>query len=99
METIRCSACGKLSPVKNCTYIQTYWYTLPHGCTGGDYWNLGEGQFLCPNCETRNRLIFKSSESIVKNKNEFKQVVRLDLAPPGHRREGLELVSWVNHRS
>lgn len=48
--------CGAHLEIKDLTYIQTHWYTAPHGCTGGDYWNAGEGQFVCPKCDHRNRL-------------------------------------------
>ena len=48
--------CGKKTQIMNLIYIQTHWYTAPHGCSGGDYWNAGEGQFDCPKCGYRNRL-------------------------------------------
>lgn len=48
--------CGMAMEVRELTYIQTHWYTAPHGCTGGDYWNQGEGQFVCIHCGVRNRL-------------------------------------------
>ena len=48
--------CGKRTQIRNLIYIQTHWYTAPHGCNGGDYWNAGEGQFDCPKCGHRNRL-------------------------------------------
>ena len=48
--------CGSAFPVKDLTYIQTHHYVSPHGCSGGDYWNESEGQFICPECGHRNRL-------------------------------------------
>lgn len=48
--------CGASFPIGQLTFIQTHWYTEPHGCAGGDYWNAGEGQFDCPACGKRNRL-------------------------------------------
>ena len=48
--------CGKKAQLKNITYIRTHWYVRPHGCTGGDYWNEGEGQYICPHCSHRNRM-------------------------------------------
>ena len=51
--------CGQKSMVKDLTYIQTHWYVRPSGCTGGDYWNQGEGQFDCLHCGIRNRLYDK----------------------------------------
>jgi rubredoxin len=50
------NGCHKKVPAKELIYLQTHWYTRPHGCTGGDYWNQGEGQFKCPNCGVINRL-------------------------------------------
>jgi len=47
--------CGKKIKVKDIDLIQTHWYTPPYGCTGGDYYNLGESNFICPKCKTRNR--------------------------------------------
>ena len=48
--------CGKEFKIGDLTYIQTYCYEEPHGCTGGDYWFPSEGQFDCPECGIRNRL-------------------------------------------
>jgi len=48
--------CGAEHPIDSLEYIQTHWYTEPHGCTGGDYWNQGEGNWICPSCGGRNRL-------------------------------------------
>ena len=55
-KMILCQWCKRRTKVSNLTYIQTRWYTPPHGCTGGDYWNDGEGQFDCPKCGENNRL-------------------------------------------
>lgn len=44
---IRCNHCGKLSQIGKLVYIQSYWYEMPYGCTGGDRWLLGEGRFRC----------------------------------------------------
>jgi len=48
--------CGKKLAISRLTYIQTHWYVAPYSCTGGDYWNSGEGQFFCPECKKLNRL-------------------------------------------
>ncbi len=48
--------CGKKSQIRNLVYIQTHYYVSPYSCSGGDYWNEGEGQFDCPKCGYRNRL-------------------------------------------
>lgn len=55
-QRIKCPACGKQPKLSMCTYIQTHWYVRPTGCTGGDYWRSGEGQFRCPRCESIIRL-------------------------------------------
>jgi Zn ribbon nucleic-acid-binding protein len=45
--------CGNGHPyeIRELEYLQTHWYVSPHGCTGGDYWNKGEGQYECPTCK------------------------------------------------
>ncbi len=48
--------CGAMLCIGDLEYIQTHWYTEPYSCTGGDYWNAGEGQFVCPKCLKLNRL-------------------------------------------
>lgn len=48
--------CGKKMQIRTLTHIQTWWYVHPHGCTGGDYWSMDEGQFDCAHCGHRNRL-------------------------------------------
>lgn len=72
------SGCKGLFAVKDCEYVQTYWYTDPHGCSGGDYWSPGEGQWICPGCGTRNRLLnggtISSNEGIAAMRGRFKCV-------------------------
>ena len=48
--------CGKGFYIKDLVYIQTHRYETPYGCTGGDMWHRGEGNFDCPDCGRRNRL-------------------------------------------
>lgn len=72
--TLRCAECDNTFEIKDLTYIQTHWYTPPRSCTGGDYWNEGEGQFDCPHCKTRWRL-YKLPD-IMKLKHLFKDVVK-----------------------
>lgn len=52
---VKCS-CGCSSMIKNLPYIKTHWYTRPYSCSGGDYWNEGEGLTECPNCKARLRI-------------------------------------------
>lgn len=47
---------GAMLLVSDLVYIQTRWYIEPYSCTGGDYWNMGEGQFVCPKCGAKNSL-------------------------------------------
>ncbi len=54
----KCAACLALIPIAGLEYIQTYWYTEPYGCTGGDYWNLGEGMIPCSACGVEHRTTF-----------------------------------------
>ena len=48
--------CGKKSYIRDLVYIQTLYYVEPSGCSGGDYWVPGEGNFDCAHCGQRNRL-------------------------------------------
>jgi len=66
--------CGQGHKIKDLVYIQTYWYTPPRGCTGGDYWNMGEGRFTCPTCGCINRLY--NRPDIEEKKPMFKEVVK-----------------------
>ena len=59
--TIKC-LCGTYHKIRDLRVIQTYWYTEPHGCTGGDYWSHGALAFLCPKDETyQQRILFNTS--------------------------------------
>lgn len=46
--------CGKSFPMGKLTYIQTHWWKITDD---GSYWAEGEGQFDCPECGHRNRLL------------------------------------------
>jgi len=48
---IVCPSCNCSYLVSTQIYIQTHWYVEPHGCTEGDYWNMGEAKWKCPSCE------------------------------------------------
>lgn len=65
--------CGAGFYIDDLTYIQTHWYELPYGCTGGDNWHQGEGQFICPKCGHRNR--FLDRQDIEALKHKFKSIV------------------------
>jgi hypothetical protein len=69
--------CGAALEIGELTYIQTHWYEEPHGCTGGDCWHQGEGEFDCPRCGLRNRLYDRKDYEELKHlfkdvKNEHK---------------------------
>ncbi len=59
-RSIPCGGCSKPHQIGDLTAIQTHWYTQPHGCTEGDYWNEGELQFVCPETGIVNRLLFNN---------------------------------------
>lgn len=71
-QTATGKGCGKLCRVGDLTYIQTHWYVEPHGCSGGDYWNQGEGKWRCVECGHINRLY--ASPEIEKMKRFFRDV-------------------------
>lgn len=79
MTQVQCSksnygpGCGKKSMIREIAYLQTHWYTPPSGCSDGDYWNAGEGEWDCPHCGRRNRL-YKLPE-VEKLKHLFRGVV------------------------
>jgi hypothetical protein len=64
--------CGKKSQIGTLTYIQTHFHVPAYGCTGGDYWKEGEGQFECPKCGYLNRLYDR--KEIQELKRYFKDV-------------------------
>jgi len=70
LTVVECK-CGLQFWIRDLTYIQTHWYTPPRGCTEGDYWNAGEGQWQCK-CGHLNRLYNKPE--IEKLKRLFKDV-------------------------
>lgn len=67
------NGCQRLSKIIKVDYVQTHWYTEPYSCTGGDYWNLGEGRFICPKCGAVNRLYERPL--VERMKQSFKQIV------------------------
>lgn len=64
--------CGESFEVRDLVYLQTHWYERPHGCTGGDTWHQGEGNFICPTCGHRNRLYARPEIEALKR--HFKSV-------------------------
>lgn len=50
---LKCRHCKRSFPVGELTHIQTHDYIPPRGCTEGDYWIEGEGEWQCPKCKHR----------------------------------------------
>jgi len=71
-RAIKCVSCDKAHEIGDLTVIQTHWYTPPSGCTDGDYWNEGELQFVCPETEIKNRLLFNNFEVPYEERRKFK---------------------------
>jgi hypothetical protein len=65
--------CGAFLRIGDLTYIQTHFYVKPYGCTSGDFYREGEGEFICPKCGARNRLY--NSPEVTNLKSEFALVV------------------------
>ncbi|PIN95251.1 hypothetical protein COU53_00425 [Candidatus Pacearchaeota archaeon CG10_big_fil_rev_8_21_14_0_10_30_48] len=57
-RAIKCQSCTTTHRIADIILIQTHFYVQPHGCTGGDYWLPGEIQFVCPQTNMVNRLLF-----------------------------------------
>lgn len=72
---VRCpnKDCSRGYEIRELDYIQTHWYDPPSGCTDGDRWYAGEGQWKCPVCGKVTRLYDKPD--ITALKRYFKQVV------------------------
>lgn len=70
---VMCSKCKRGREIKDIDYIQTHFYIEPSGCTGGDYWNEGEGRWQCDRCQHIERLYNKPEVAALKHL--FKSVV------------------------
>lgn len=68
---MKCPACGRSHQIRKLDLIQTEWYTPPSGCTGGDYWNDGEMQFVCPATAARVRILFNNHDVPWGERNVF----------------------------
>lgn len=69
---IECSSCEESHKIRELKAIQTHWYTSPSGCTGGDYWTEGELQYVCPENDVRNRLLFRNYDVSHEERKHFK---------------------------
>lgn len=70
-KTIQCASCDHEHKIGELTAIQTHWYVKPEGCSGGDYWNEGELQYICPETKTRNRLLFDNTDVPYENRYDY----------------------------
>lgn len=57
LRMLKCLHCSQPSMISTLTYIQTYWYEEPHGCSGGACWRYGDGAYRCPHCERINKIM------------------------------------------
>lgn len=74
-----CHHCRGQSVISTLTYIQTFYYVSPRGCSGGDYYMPSEGRYTCPRCGELNRLQkFQGHEGVDKLKPYFGAVVDED---------------------
>lgn len=56
LTSLVCRHCISECAISALVYIQTHWYVRPSGCSDGDYFTPGEGQWDCPACGHNNRL-------------------------------------------
>lgn len=57
-KTIPCSSCGFVHKIRDITLLDKQYYVEPSGCSGGDYYDHDEYNFVCENCRILNRLLF-----------------------------------------
>ncbi len=53
---LTCTGCAKKTQIQKVIFLQTHHYTPPRGCTGGDSWTPGEGNWVCSKCGYLSRL-------------------------------------------
>jgi hypothetical protein len=63
---VTCGGCDRRSQIGKIVYLQTHYYVRPYSCSGGDYWTPSNGEFICPKCGVRNRLLAKYSDYAAK---------------------------------
>lgn len=63
---ISCKFCRAGNQINTLIYLQTHWYVRPSGCTDGDYYRHGEGNWDCLSCGRRNRLYDKPEITALK---------------------------------
>lgn len=77
---ILCKGCGNPHRIEDLTLIQTHHYVPSRSCTEGDYWVESELQFVCPDTEIINRILFIKNDSLEeqfqdKYKGLFKKII------------------------
>ena len=92
-RTIRCASCKQDHAIKDLVAIQTHWYVSPTGCTGGDYWQEGELQFICPETNVINRLLFQQKSEA---ENKFRSIYK-SLFKEVIQNHGKTEQPWINN--
>lgn len=70
------TGCGAYLTVGKLTYLQTWNYIQSYDYDGSD-WHPGEGQFDCPKCGHRNRLLKDRARK--SDREDFKCVIDIDV--------------------
>jgi rubredoxin len=76
--TLKCSnncfgvGCSADVPIGNITYIATQKYDPDTGSPDGGFWREGEGNWICPTCKHRNRILVDAKKYYEMKYNLFK---------------------------
>mgnify|MGYP000598522013 CR=1 FL=1 len=70
-QEIPCAFCDNYQLISEIEIIQTHWYEEPRGCSDGDCWHEAELQFICSQCDGRNRLLFDNSDVPYESRKKF----------------------------
>jgi len=63
-----CYSCNGKHKICELEAIQTYYYTEPYSCTGGDFVTRSDLHFVCPITGDRNRMLFMTNYDIPREK-------------------------------
>lgn len=63
-KVIKCASCEKSNKIKDIELVGVETYVQPYSCTGGDYWQHSEYNYICPHCQVRNRFLFNDYYNI-----------------------------------
>ena len=91
-KQIRCAKCSKRSKISKIVWYESYFVSEDCPYSGRHYSTSDANSgFICPKCETRNRLL---PESVLKLKGYFKEIQKVY---PGENHR-FNFVEWVNAR-